>query len=500
VHRRTDDEPASLKARALSGLRWSASARVASQLIAWAITLVVIRILTPGDYGLLAMASVFIAFSSLFSELGLGAAVVQGREVNEAMLRKTFALVIAMHFALAALLVLGAPLIAAFYGEPRVTAVVRVLAMQFVVGAFAVIPDALLQRRMAFRERSLVELSSTIVSGVTTLSLAVLGAGVWALVAGAIATQVWRTAALHYFEPFLRRPQLSVAGMQSMLRFGGHLTVAGVCWMCYAQADLLVCGKWLGHEMLGFYSVALHIASQPVQRLTLLVNQVAFPVFSVMQRDPARLRANAIAGVRMMSFFAFPVMWGTSSIAPELVETVLGERWLPAVLPLGIFALVIPLRMVGNFMQTAVQGAGRTDVVLNNAIWALLIAPPLFIAGVSWHGLLGLSAAWLIASPAVFAQGAYRAAHALGVGFRDVINALLPPACASAVMYAGLAAGRELLRAQGYGPLARLAALIALGAALYGLASLSFNRRGAREVLDMAKNVASTRRPMAIGT
>ena len=122
----------SLQSQALSGFRWSAGLKVFSQIITWAITIFVIRLLTPADYGLLAMATVSVAFLTMFSELGLGAAVVQKSTVEEPLLRRVMGVVLVLHFFLAALLVLVAPLVADFYNEPRVTPILRVLSLQSV--------------------------------------------------------------------------------------------------------------------------------------------------------------------------------------------------------------------------------------------------------------------------------------------------------------------------------------------------------------------------------
>src|SRR5665647_184336 len=131
-----------LRSQALSGLRWTASVRLVSQVITWAITLVVIRLLTPADYGLLAMATVFVSFLAMFSELGLGAALVQKADVDDELLKRAFGVILVIHFSLAALLMLSAPLIGDFYNEPRVVPVIRVLSLQFVLAGFSVIPDA----------------------------------------------------------------------------------------------------------------------------------------------------------------------------------------------------------------------------------------------------------------------------------------------------------------------------------------------------------------------
>lgn len=485
----------SLRSQALSGFRWTASVRLASQLITWGITLAVIRLLTPADYGLLAMATVFVSFLSMFSELGLGAAVVQKADVDEPLLRRVFGVILVIHFSLAALLVLAAPLIAGFYDEPRVIPVIRALSLQFVLAGFAVIPDAQLQRKMEFRNRSLLDLCNAVLASLTTLSLALAGAGVWALVVGSLISQLGKTVGLNWLSPFSRWPDFSLTGMRSLLRFGGSFTAIQVFWMFLSQIDILICAKWLGNEILGIYSVAMHLASLPSQRLSGLVNQVAFPTFSRMQHDLHKVGENVLMGTRVLSFFAFPVLWGMSSIAPEIVQVILGAKWAASTVPLQVLALIIPLRMVANFVATAIQGVGRSDIVLRNVIWASLLMPPAFIIGVNEGGLLGLCLAWLVVSPLVFLQGMMRGLPVLQLRLVQLAIAMLPAAVASLGMYAVVTATRHFLPGNQESVL-HLLILLGMGGVSYSALSWGLNRPGTREVLDLLRSIASARRQL----
>lgn len=477
-----------LRAKALSGFRWTAGARLTSQLITWSITLLVIRILAPADYGLLAMATVFVSLLTMFSELGLGAAVVQRAELDEGLARRVFGVVLLIHFGLAALLALAAPAIGAFYGEPRVVPVIQVLALQFVLGAFAVMPDALLQRQMEFKHRSLLELGAAVLTGLITLALAFSGAGVWALVAGSLVGQTCRTVGLNIIRPYLRRPDFTLSGMRPLLRFGGQMTASQVLWMVFAQADILICAKFLGKEALGFYMVAMHLASLPNQRISGLVNQVAFPAFSSMQGDLSRVAANMLLGVRILSFVAFPVLWGASSVAPELVAAVLGEKWVPATITLQMLALIMPLRMIGNFVQVANQGIGRSDVLLWNAVWAIFVGPPLFMMGSYFGGLFGLSLAWLVVSPLVFLQVTWRGLPTLGLKWTSLIQSVWPAAVTTVLMYVSIVLARNLLLLNVHVVL-QLTALISIGAIAYLTAAWGLNRKGFLEVLGLGRSL-----------
>jgi teichuronic acid exporter len=483
----------SLRSQALSGFRWTASVRMLSQLMTWTMTLVVIRLLAPADYGLLAMATVFVTFLAMFAELGLGAAVVQKAEVDQQLLKRTFGLVLILHLSLAALMNMAAPTIGVFYGEPRVVGVIRALSLQFVIAGFAVVPDAQLQRQMEFKNRSLLELTSAILASLTTLGLAYMGAGVWSLVVGSLLAQLYKTIGLNVLSPFVYWPDFSMQGMQSLLQFGRHFTAVQVLWLFLSQVDVLIAAKWLGNELLGFYSVAMHLASLPSQRLSGLVNQVAFPVFSRMQHDKGRVSDSVLLGTRVLSFFAFPVLWGISSVAAEIIALALGEKWAASALPLQILALIIPLRMLGNFIGTAIQGIGRSDILLKIVAGSALMTPTAFVIGVSVGELLGLCLAWLVLAPLVFLQSMVLSLPALNMGVRQVLRAILPAVLASAVMYGTVALARHVIDS-GLDDSWRLLVLVVVGALAYGTASWLINRTGAREMLALLRGIATAKR------
>ena len=209
------------------------------------------------------MAMVFVGFLSMIAEFGLGPAIVQKTLVSEIELRRAFGLVIVIHGSICAALVLVAPFIAAFFVEPRLTLLIRVLSLLFPVSAFQVLPNALLQRRMEFRQRSLNDFIATILGSATTLLGALLSWGVWALVAGSFVTQIWKSAGLNRIMPYMKWPDLRLGGMRQLMVFGGHLSIINILWFICTQADVVIGGKWLGKELLGFYTVAAHLASLP---------------------------------------------------------------------------------------------------------------------------------------------------------------------------------------------------------------------------------------------
>lgn len=476
-----------LRAQVFTAIRWTASARMLSQLVTWAITLVVIRLLTPADYGLLAMATMFLGFLMMVADVGIGPALVQKPGLSERELRQAFGIVLVFHLALAAALAVAAPLIASFFDDARLVPIVRVLSLRLVIGAFAVVPDAALQRELEFRKRSLLDLAATVAGSLVTLSLALAGGGVWALVFGSMTSQALKTVGINLLARCLKWPEFSLAEVRSLLFFGGQATLARVIWFFLVQADAFIAGKWLGKEALGFYSVAMHLASLPNQRISALINEVAFPAFSRLQHDVPRVAANTLLGVRVLSMVSFPILWGISSVAPEIVRVFLGLKWTESILPLQILGLVMPLRMITNFVSNPIQGLGRFGVGLANVVVAFLVMVTAFAVGVQW-GLVGLCLAWLIGTPIVFLANMSRSTVVLGVPLNLLLASMARPAVTASVMYGVVVGCRTTVLAH-VTDTARLAPLILAGALTYGLMTLLLNRQGLTEALALLRGV-----------
>lgn len=475
----------SLGSKVRLGLAWTTGTRLASQFVTWLITIVVMRVLTPADYGLLAMATVFVGLLSLVSEAGLGAALVQARELDGLKLRRAFAAVIVVDVALFLLQFAAAPVIARFFEEPRLSAIVRILAIQFLLMIWTVVPGAQLMRALDFRRASMIALGTAVGGSLITLALALAGYGVWALVLGSLGTQLLNTFALNAVSPFLKWPDFSLKGMRELVVFGGEVTAARIVWFLYSQADIFIAGKLLGKEMLGFYSVSMHVSSLPVQRISSIVNQVAYPAFAQAQGDLARVPAYILKAVRMLSFFAFPVCWGISSIADELVAVVLGTKWHAAVTPLRLLPLIMPITILSPFLNTAFQGIGKSRIVFMNVLTALIAMPIAFWFGARW-GLLGLSLAWVCTFPLVFLINLHRMLPLVGLRLSDIVRAGTAPGFAAAVMYACVEACRYALDGR-LGALATMAALVASGAAVYAAVMLLTDLDGIREVVDVVR-------------
>jgi O-antigen/teichoic acid export membrane protein len=475
----------SLRGDVLHSLKWLTGARFAGQLVAWAITLVVIRILKPADYGLMAIAELVIGFAALFQEMGLYTAMVQKRDLTRRQVEQSFGILLTVNSAFYVLVFFGAPWFAAFFGDARLTDIVRVLGLQFPLAAVGVVQDAMLSRSMNFKRKSFVGLAVVVGNGLTTLGFALTGAGVWALVYGSLMGAAIRPIGLVMAARYWCLPRFSRAGMADMMRFGGFVTASRLIWYVYSQADVFIIGKLLGKETLGFYSIAMQLASLPMQKVSALLDQVGFAAYASIQHKMEQLRSHYCKAVRILSIISFPIFWGISSISPDRVNVVLGKRWEPAIVPLQLLSLMMPVRMVSHGGGSALSAIGKPHLGTLNTAISLVIMVPAFFIGAVYGGLTGVTLAWVIAYPFVRLLQLRVSLPPLGLTYRDYLQPMLVPALGGALMYLVVVLARHTIADPLLAPAVGLAFLAALGALTYTAFMWFVAPDDCREMIDL---------------
>ncbi|WP_019140754.1 lipopolysaccharide biosynthesis protein [Noviherbaspirillum massiliense] len=459
--------------KAISALKWSVAAKLVVQAVSWAGTLVVVRLLSPEDYGLMAKVSVICVIAAAIAELGLGAAIVRWTDLARDDLRKIYGVSLLFSAGLTAAIAAAAPLLAQLFHEPRLAWPIAVASLQIIIGAVAIIPSSLAARDLSYRGLAKVEMAAGTTGIATTLLLALIGAGVWALVLGTLFAALARSTALLVYGECVR-PLFSVRGIGEHLRFGLTLVCNRVSYFIVTQSDVLIGSSFLSTTEIGQYSVALQLATLPMAKVMGIINQVGLSALAREQSDPAWVRNGVLRSMRLMALIAFPALWGISAVAPELVHVLFGDNWLPAVPALAILPLIVPIRMLCSVLFTASLALGHRQLDLRNTIINLVLLPAGFFVGAHW-GLLGLCAAWLVSVPIAYSFSVPGALRRIGVRMIDLLPECAPPAIAAALMYAAVTAARPALHAQP--AILALGALIALGAAVYFAIMALISRR-----------------------
>jgi O-antigen/teichoic acid export membrane protein len=460
---------------------WQGGAQTAGQVVSWLATIVVIRFLSPADYGLMAMANVFLGFFFLFADLGFGAAAVQAASLEREQLRRMLGIVLATNVGGCVLTIASAPLVAALYGEPQLLNVIRVLSVNFLLLAAFVLPQSQLMREMDFRTKARIDVLATVSGAVTSLATALAGAGVWALIAGSLVMNGVKAVAYNVARPMAIMPQFSWGAITRLAQFGALVTADRLLFFLYSQVDILIGGRVLSKEAIGLYAVALSLAAIPMEKVLPVITQVSFAAYSRIQGDPDRVRRNVLLAVQLTSLVCFPAFLGMAAVAGDLVPVVLGARWLELIIPFQLLCLVLPLKALAALFPPALLGVGKPRVNVLNMALALVGMTGAILVGVR-HGLIGMCLAWAVAYPALFAVITWRSLLPLGISLADFVSKCAFPFVTSVAMAGGVVLLRGALA-----PFAvsawRLSVLIAAGALLYGAGVLLFQRVTVRHLL-----------------
>lgn len=477
----------SLRSDVLYSLKWLAGARFAGQLIAWTVTLVVIRLLKPSDYGLMALATIMIGFADLLKEMGLYTALVQKRDVTSRQVEQAFGFLVITNSVIYLIIFLLAPVFAGFFQEPRLINVIRVLGIQFPLAAVGVVQDAMLSRRMDFKRKSFVNLAVLVSNSFTTLAFALAGSGVWALVYGSLAGSIIRSTGLILAAQYWCRPRFKLAGMNDLLRFGSFVSATRLIWYGYSRADVFIIGKLLGKEVLGFYYIAMELATLPMRHVSELLNQVGLAAYSSIQQDMTTIRSHYRKAIRMLSFVSFPVFWGISSISPVLIPVVLGQRWEPAATPLQLLGLMMPVRMVGHSGTGVLSAIGKPHIETLNILISFVIMVPAFFVGTYYGGLVGATLTWVLVYPIVRLIQLRITLRPLGLKVRDYLGAMAGPAMGGVLMYLAVIFVQHALAGRAPSQVLSLIAMICAGAVVYTAFMWLLRRDDCMEMLDLVK-------------
>jgi O-antigen/teichoic acid export membrane protein len=462
----------SIEHKAMTALKWATVAKIAVQILSWAGTLVVVRLLTPQDYGLMAKVAVVCAIAGAVAELGLETALVRAQEIARDDLRKIYGVALLFATAITASLVLASPLLARLFQEPRLTWPVAAASLQILIGAVAMVPSAMAVRELAFKRLAQIEMAAGVTGITATVLLALLGAGVWALVLGTLGGAVVRSAALLALANGVP-PRFSARGIGEQLKFG--LTVVGnrVSYFIVVQSDVLIGSAFLTTVEIGRYAVALQLATLPMSKVMGTINQIALPAVSRQQDDPSRVRQGVLRAVGVISLVAFPALWAISALARELVLVLFGPKWLETVPALMILPIIVPMRMVFSVLFTTSLALGNRQLDLRNTIANFVLLPSGFFVGAHW-GLVGLCSAWLVSVPLAYAVSVPRVLQFIGIAASELIRECGAPAGAAMVMVATIAVLRPLVAT--WPPIATLLVLAGAGLSVY-LAAIALMSR-----------------------
>lgn len=474
----------SLRDQVRRAVIWRSGSQIAGQFITWTFTFLVIRILSPSDYGLFAMSAVVLNFLSLVNGYGLANALIQKREAGPELTSQLFGMLLLLNGALAVAQFVAAPFIADYYGQPVVADMLRIQTLLYLANPFLALSYAVLSRRMDFRRQAQVNLLSALAGSATAMGGALAGWGVWALVISPLVLFGTRAIAMTAMAGTFIRPSFDFRGAWELLRFGSLVAVGSFFWFVQTQADVLFAGRAFDPHGLGLYTTSMFLTQMFVTKFVPPVNEIAFSAYARIQDDRAAAGLAFLKSVRIIMLLGIPFCLGLSACADALVPVVLGAQWAATAPVIFFLGLAMPFMTLQVLFGPAVSAMGRPGLTTLTSLLGAVLLPIAYVVGIQW-GPIGLAASWLVGYPLLVALSSIWVLPVIGVSARQLLAAVAPTALAGTAMLMAVRALDTMLHDTS--DVTRLAALVATGGAVYGLALMLFARERIDELIDFVR-------------
>jgi PST family polysaccharide transporter len=489
-------EEAAVPQRSLaSNLAWRAAANWSSQLVSWAALLVVVRLLSPRDFGLVGMSVVLYYYLKFLGEFGLTATVIRHRELSPECLAQlnTMGLIFGTgSFLLACLFAYPAAL---FFKTPGVVPVAVVTCLGLIPLGLRSVPEGLMNRNMRFKTLSLFDAARDIASAAATVLLAWLGFRYWALVLGNLLSEFLKCAiVLSVQRQRFARPRWAV--VKEPLTFGRRVLVSGFAWSTYNSLDNVTAGRMLGQQALGLYAMAWNLANMPLEKIVSLVTTLIPAYFSKVQKDQSALRHYVRVLTEMIALATFPATIGFALVARDAVPLIMGSKWMGMVAPLQVLCAYAAVRSVVAILPKVITAVGNPRFVMRVELMGLVLMPLAFWMGSRW-GLRGIAFGWVVAYPVIALSEYWKAMQVIAMKTGEYIKALRPALDGSVAMTVAVLALQRFLPA-GVSPWVRLISQTAAGGTAYVSVVVALHRARAQHFFQLAKRARGQKAAVAL--
>lgn len=372
----------SVKQKTISGLKWSFTDNMVNQVVHFMIGLVLARLLSPTEYGIIGMAMVFIAISETFVHSGLGAALIRKQECTEADYNTMFYTNIGLGVITFCIVFLSAGAISKFYNNPDLYLLVRIMALNLIINSFGLVETAILTKKIDFKRQTKITLVSNVSSGIIGIVLAYFGFGYWSLAIRTICQNIFRVLLLHYTSSWKPRLMYSIYSFKELFGFGSKILMAGLINTVYQNIYKLIIGKYFSSAELGFYTRAVQFKKLPSENIQTTTQRVTYPVLASMVGDAARLKSGYKKMIRLSFYITSTMMLLMIINAREVVLILVGQQWAPSIPYLEIICISGMMYPLHSLNLNMLNAKGRSDLFLKLEIIKKLLVIPVIAVGI----------------------------------------------------------------------------------------------------------------------
>lgn len=455
---------------------WVSATKMSLRLSQVLMLIVLARLLSPRDFGLMGVALLTLAATRRFTNIGLNAALVQQKEENvDEYLNTTWCLEIGRGLLVFAVVFLAAPYVGTFFGEPRATPLIRVLGLSPVFYGLRNPGVVYFQKDLSFHRDFVYQSSGAVMQFAVGVGYALYSPTVWALVFASVsrpATKFLLSYVLHDYRPW---PSFDLEMARELIQYGKWITGSSIIGYVYSQGDDAFVGWFLSATALGFYQYAYRIADMPAREFSSVISKVTFPAYSQLQDDIDELRGALVQSTRLTAFVAFPMAFGIALVAPSFVPAVLGSEWTPMITTMQLLALYGLLHAITRNFGALWKAQGRPDLIaklgtLRVCCLAVLIWPLTARFGIEGTALTVVGVYVFPMLPIDVYLAARMVEGRSAMLYREYVY----PFVAATIMFGSLYYARGVLEVS---PLVELLVLVPSGAVVYFVAAALLERR-----------------------
>jgi O-antigen/teichoic acid export membrane protein len=414
-----------LKQKTVSGLIWSFVDTMAGQGITFIVGIILARLLSPREFGLIGMITVFIAVSESFINSGFSSALIRKKDCTNTDYSTVFYFNLAAGILFFLLLYLSAPAISSFFDEPELKAVVQVMGIVLIIDSLTIIQRTILTKRIDFKLQARISVIASIGSGIVAIAMAFNGFGVWALVAQRLVKQGLNSLFLWIWNRWKPMLVFSVKSFKELFGFGSKLLISGLIDTLYRNVYYIIIGKFFSAQELGFYTKANEFKNLPSQNLNGIIGRVTYPVLSTLQDDIPRLRNNYQKLIRSVMFITFILMIGMAAVAEPMIHTLIGAKWEPAIIYLQMLCFVGMMYPLHALNLNMLQVQGRSDLFLKLEIIKKIIAIPTIVIGV-FFGIKMMIGGMMVNTLIAYYLNSYWSGVKIGYSFKQQVKDIVP--------------------------------------------------------------------------
>ncbi|MBW4899975.1 lipopolysaccharide biosynthesis protein [Prevotella melaninogenica] len=471
-----------LKQATTKGLFWSSVERFSNQGVQFVFSIILARLLSPSDYGIIAMVTIFFAVAQSFVDSGFSNALVRKTDRVEEDLSTCFYFNIGVGIIAYIVLFLIAPLVANFYNQPILSPIIRITGLGVILNSLCVVQQALFTIKIDFKSQAKITLSATVISGIVGILLAYQGYGIWALVWQGVASSIVRMGLLWLMSKWRPRTGFSKSSFNYLFGYGSKLLASGLLDTIYNNIYPIVIGKFYNPAQLGNYSRALGWAQLPSANITSILQRVTFPVLSAIQDDSLRLQNSYRRLLKLSAFIVFPLMMGLAAIASPLIRVILTAKWDGCVLYLQILCFALMLYPIHAINLNLLQVKGRSDIFLRLEIIKKIIGVVILIITIPL-GITAMCLGMVFSSIICLIVNTYYTSRFIDVGLLTQLKDLRIILINSLVMGGGIYILTSFIDIEGL----KLVMGIVIGFLLYFIGSFYFSKAELQEVISLIK-------------